>query len=167
MKKLIYLLVAALLCAGLGACAPQQEPSEPEPDNADGDYEQIDQLEVYDADGTLLNTVTDTELLQQFSRLCSEDITEEAYGKQAELQSTVADREVLYTIIAYQTPVALVNDGKLEKLIEMTVYADSAVIEEIFTPEATDIVPLLEKCLTFYMALSDADHDFLLSLAEN
>lgn len=167
MKKLIYLLVAALLCAGLGACAPQQEPPEPEPDNADGNYEQLSQLEVYAADGTLLNTVTDAELLQQFSRLCCKDITEEAYGKQAELQSTVADREVLYTIIAYQAPVALVNDGKLEKLIEMTVYADSAVIEEIFAPEATDIVPLLEKWLTFYMALSDADHDFLLSLAEN
>lgn len=137
------------------------------PEITDGDCQQLSQLEVYAADGTLLNTVTDADTLAQFSRLCGEEITEEAYGEQAELQSAVADKEVLYTFIAYKEPAAVINDGQPEKLIEMTVYADAAVIKEVFAPSAIDAAPLLEEYLTFYLNLPDADHAFLLSLAEN
>ncbi len=169
MKKLLYLLLAALLCAGLSACAPQQSDTlvENEPEIEGGDAEQLSQLEVYAADGTLLNTVTDAELLEQFSRLCYEDITEEVYGEQAELQSAAADQDVLYTIIAYKAPVALINDGQPEKLTETTVYADSNVIKELFAPDAVDAAPMMEEWLTLYMTLPDASRDFLLSLAEN
>lgn len=137
------------------------------PEIGDDDYQQLSQLEVYAADGTLLNTITDEDTLQQFGRLCGEEITEAAYGEQAELQSAVAGREVLYTFIAYKEPAALINDGQPEKLIETTVYADSAVIKEVFAPSAIDAAPMLEEYLTFYLTLPDADHAFLLSLAEN
>lgn len=158
-KPTAFLLASALLVMLLTGCGTV-------PDSTDEDLKQIAQIEVYADDGNLIATVTDQEVLQRFCALNGADILSGGVSEQSELEKETGTLTELYKIISYKEPVAVVNNGSLEKLMELTVYEDSNIIREQVAPEAVKAVSIPEQFLTFYMSVSDADKDFLISLAE-
>lgn len=158
-KTTAFLLAGALFVMLLTGCGAS-------PDNTEEDSQQLAQIEVYEGDGNLITTVTDQDALQRFGVLDGEDILYGGFSKQSELEKETGTLTELYRIIAYKEPAAAVNDGSLEKLTELTVYEDSNIIRQQIAQEAVKAVSVPERFLTFYMSVSDADRDFLISLAE-
>ena len=99
-------------------------------------------------------------ILSQFNSLSYTD------SEGDELASEAGNLTELYTIISYKTPVAVYNDGTLEKLMELTVYEDSNIIKEQIAPESIKGAYVPEEFLVFYSMVSDEDKEFILSLAE-
>lgn len=158
-KATAFLLSGALLFILLTGCGAA-------PDSPDEDLQPLAQIEVYAGDGNLIATVTDKDSLQRFSGLNGADILSGGVTEQAELKKETETLTEVYRIIAYKEPAAAVNDGSLERLTELTVYEDSNIVREQVAQEAVKAVSLPEQFLTFYMSVSDADKDFLISLAE-
>ena len=106
MKKTKYLLLAGILTViGLVGCGAGQGGDE-------GDLQRLAQIEIYASDGHLVNTILDEDILRQFNSLSYTD------SEGDELASEAGNLTELYTIISYKTPVAVYNDGTLEKLME-------------------------------------------------
>lgn len=157
-KPTAFLLAGALLVMLLTGCGAA-------PDNTDENLQQIAQIEVYAGNGNLIATVTDQDTLQRFGALNGEDILSGGVSEQSELEKETGTLTKLYKIISYKEPVAAINDGSLEKLTELTVFEDSDIVREQVAQEAVKAVSVPEQFLTFYMSVSDADKDFLISLA--
>lgn len=158
-KTTAFLLAGALFIILLTGCSAA-------PDNTDENLQQLAQIEVYADSGNLITTVTDQDALQRFGALNGEDILSGEVSEQSELEKETESLTELYKIIAYKEPVAAVNNGSLEKLIELTVYEDSNIVREQVAQEAVKAFSLPDQFLTFYMSVSDTDKDFLISLAE-
>lgn len=158
-KTTAFLLAGALFVMLLTGCGAA-------PDNSEEDSQQFAQIEIYAGDGNLIATVTDQDALQRFGAFDGEEILSGGFSGQSELEKETGTLTELYRIIAYKEPVAAVNDGSLEKLTELTVYEDSNIIRQQIAQEAVKAVSVPERFLTFYMSVSDADRDFLISLAE-
>lgn len=160
MKKLICFLLAGILSAiALAGCSMGGG-------NAGEDLQRLSQIEVYSSDGSLLNTVLDQDILNKFNSLNGTDVPSETDSEEDKLVNEIESLAVLYTIIPYKMPAAVHNDGTLEKLMEMTVYEDSNIIKEQIAPENIKGTYIPEEYLTFYVAVSDKDKKFILSLAE-
>ena len=159
MKKVIYFLLAGILSAvALTGCGAGR-------DNDDGNVQELAQIEIYADDGRLINTISDEDILRRFSSLSYTDIPVED-SEQDELASAVGDLTEVYTIIIYKAPVAVYNDGTLEKLMELTIYEESNIVKEQFAPESIKMFKIPEEFLTFYSTVSDEEKNFMLSLAE-
>lgn len=160
MIKTIYVLLAGILSAiALAGCGVGR-------DSTGEDLQQLAQIEIYSGNGDLINTVVDESVLRQFNSLNYTDIPSDTDSEQQGLENETEKLAVLYTIISYKEPVAVYNDGNLEKLMEMTVYEDSNIIKEQIALENIKEVYVPEECLTFYSTVSDEDKKFILSLAE-
>ncbi len=160
MKKTICLLLSftALFMILIGCSASQN--------NEDNNSQQLAQLEVYSSDGNLINTIVNKDTLEQFNKLNYTYIPSDLDSEQSELENKIDNLNKLYTIISYKEPVAIINNGSLEKLVEITIYEDSNIIKEQVAAENVKVAPISEKYLTFYMTISDEDKNFILSLPE-
>ncbi len=128
------------------------------------DLQRLQQAEIYSADGNLLRTITDEDILKQFNQIHWADLSSstQADGMGTEDKSL----SVQCTIILYKTPAALLHDESLEKYLELTVYEKSNIIKEQIAPENVKAIPVSEELLTFYVTVSDEEKELLLSLAE-
>lgn len=156
-KAKALLLTGALLAVLLSGCG-----AEPDSEN----MQQIAQLEVYTGEGELVTTITDKDAIQQFDALISADTLSDDLSQQSGLAKETETLTGVYKIISYKEPAAVVNDGTLEKLIELTVYEDSNIVREQIARDVVKAAAIPEEFLTFYMNVSDSDRDFLISLAE-
>ncbi len=161
MKKVIYFLLAGILSAmALTGCGAGQGGDK-------GNVQELAQLEIYAGDGQLVSTISDEEVLRQFNSFLSyTDIPADTDSEQDELASAVGNLIEEYTIVIYKAPVAVYNDGTLEKLMELTVYEDSNIVKEQIAPESIKAYSIPKEFLVFYGTVSDEDKDFILSLAE-
>lgn len=156
MKKTIHLLLFLFLfLLILSGCNEN---------NTENDFQQIAQIEIYSSEGNLINTITDEYILQQYSSLEYTDILSDS--EQNEKRNEINHIDVLCTIISYKAPVAVISNGSLEKLVELTIYEDSNIVKQQIAPENVKVAPISEEYLTFYMTISDEDKDFILSLLE-
>ncbi len=159
MKKVICFLLASILSAVvLSGCGARQ-------DDDDGNVQELAQIEIYTDDGSLVNAISDEDILRRFSSLSFSDISV-GDSEQDELASVVENLTEEYTIVIYKAPVAVFNDGTLEKLIELTIYEDSNIVKEQIAPDGIKMFRILEEFLVFYCTISDEEKDFMLSLAE-
>ena len=159
MKKVICFLLAGILSAmALAGCGTEQGDDK-------GNVQELAQIEIYADDGRLINTISDEDILRRFSSLSYTDIPVED-SEQDELASAVGNLTEVYTIVIYKAPVAVYNDGMLEKLMEMTIYEDSNIVKEQIAPESIKMYRISEEFLVFYSTVSDEEKDFMLSLAE-
>ena len=159
MKKVIYFLLAGILSAvALTGCGAGR-------DDDDGNVQELAQLEIYADGGRLINTISDEDILRRFSSLSYTDIPVED-SEQDELASAVGNLTEVYTIVIYKAPVAVFNNGALEKLMELTIYEDSNIVKEQIAPESIKMFKIPEEFLIFYRTVSDDEKDFMLSLAE-
>lgn len=157
MKKVIcFLLVSILSAVALTGCGRG---------NDEENAQELAQIEIYADDGRLINTITDEDILRRFSSLSYTDIPVED-SEQDELASAVENLTEVYTIVIYKEPVAVYNDGTLEKLMELTVYEDSNIVREQIASESIKMYRIPEEFLVFYSTISDEERDFMLSLAE-
>lgn len=160
MKKTIHILTLCLLFSlFLVGCNSKDDTTKKE-------VQQLAKIEIYSGSGDLISTVDDEETLNQFNNLDFVDISSDTDSGQAELKNNVDSLTVLYTIVSYKKPVALINDGTLEKLMEITVYENSNIIKEQVAPENIKVVAVAEEFLTFYTTLSEEDKEFILTLAK-
>lgn len=159
MKKVICFLLAGILSAvALTGCGAGR-------DDDEGNVQELAQIEIYADDGRLIDSILDEDILRRFGSLSYTDIPVED-SEQDELASAVGKLTEVYTIVIYKAPVAVYNDGTLEKLMELTIYEESNIVKEQFAPESIKMYKLPEKFLTFYSTVSDEEKDFMLSLAE-
>lgn len=159
MKKVICFLLAGILSAvALTGCGAGR-------DDDEGNVQELAQIEIYADDGRLINTISDEDILRRFSSLSYADIPVED-SEQDELASAVGNLTEVYTIVIYKAPVAVYNDGTLEKLMELTIYEDSNIVKEQIALESMKMYKIPEEFLTFYSTVSDEEKVFLLSLAE-
>ena len=159
MKRVICFLLASILSAvALIGCGAGR-------DDDDGNVQELAQIEIYADDGRLVNTISDEDILRRFSSLSYTDIPVED-SEQDELASAVGNLTEVYTIVIYKAPVAVYNDGTLEKLVELTIYEDSNIVKEQVAPESIKMYKIPKEFLVFYSTVSDEEKDFLLSLAE-
>lgn len=159
MKKVICFLLASILFAvALTGCGAGR-------DDDDGNVQELAQIEIYANDSRLINTISDEDILRRFGSLSCADIPVED-SEQDELASAVENLAEVYTIVIYKAPVAVYNDGTLEKLMELTIYEDSNIVKEQFVPESTKMYKISEEFLTFYSTVSEEEKDFMLSMAE-
>ncbi len=158
-KITLLLLLAAMSTMMFTGCNAAR-------DDAEHETQQLAQIEVYAGDGNLLSTVSDQDVLQQFSELHDTEILPDADSEQSELEEELEDCGVLYKIVSYKEPAAVINDGSLEKLAELTVYEGSNIVHERVAPENVKAAQISEEYLGFYMTISDEDKDFILSLAD-
>ena len=82
------------------------------------------------------------------------------------MASVVGNFTEVYTIVIYKAPVAVINNGALEKLMELTIYEDSDIVKEQIAPESIKMFKIPEEFLVFYSTVSDEEKDFMVSLAE-
>ena len=66
--------------------------------------------------------------------------------------------------MAYKSPVAVYNDGELEKLYTITVYKDTNIIKMEVSEETIKSFPVPSEYLTFYEDVTDEEMEFLMSL---
>lgn len=159
MKKVICFLLASILSAvALTGCGSGR-------DDDEGNVQELAQIDIYADDGSLVNTISDEDILRRFSSLSFSDISVED-SEQDELASVVGKLSEEYTIVIYKAPVAVYNDGTLEKLIELTIYEDSNIVKEQIAPDGIKMFRILEEFLVFYSTISDEEKDFMLSLLE-
>lgn len=159
MKKVIcFLLVSILSAVALTGCGARRN-------DDDGNVQELAQIEIYANDGRLINTISDKDILHRFSGLSYTDIPVED-SEQEELASAVGSLTEVYTIVIYKAPVAVYNNGTLEKLMELTIYEDSNIVKEQFASESIKMLMIPEKFLVFYSMVSDEEKDFMLSLTE-
>lgn len=161
MKKVIYFLLTSILSAmALTGCGAKQGDDK-------GNVQELAQLEIYAGDGQLINTISDEEVLRQFSSCLSyTDIPVDTDSAQDELANAVGNLTEVCTIVIYKAPVAVFNNGALEKLMELTVYEDSNIVKEQIVPESIKAYSIPKEFLVFYSTVSDEEKDFILSLAE-
>ena len=158
MKRVICFLLASILSAvALTGCGAGRDD--------DGNVQELAQIEIYADDVRLINTISDEDILRRFSSLSFSDISVEDSG-QDELASAVGDLTDVYTIVIYKAPVAVFNNGALEKLMELTIYEDSNIVKEQVAPDDIKMFRMLEEFLVFYSTISDEEKEFMLSLAE-
>lgn len=158
MKKVICFLLASILFAvALTGCSAGRDD--------DGNVQELAQIEIYADDGRLINTISDEDILRRFSSLSYTDIPVEG-SEQDELASVVGNFTEVYTIVIYKAPVAVINNGALEKLMELTIYEDSDIVKEQIAPESIKMFKIPEEFLVFYSTVSDEEKDFMVSLAE-
>ncbi|MBD5529191.1 MAG: hypothetical protein HDR02_12440 [Lachnospiraceae bacterium] len=159
MKKVICFLLAGILSAvALTGCGAGR-------DDDEGNVQELAQIEIYADDGRLIDTISDEDILRRFSSLSYTDIPVED-SEQDELASAVGNLTEVCTIVIYKAPVAVYNDGTLEKLMELTIYEDSNIVKEQFAPESIKMFKIPEEFLVFYSTVSDEEKNFMLSLAE-
>ena len=159
MKKVICFLLAGILSAvALTGCGAGR-------DDDEGNVQELAQIEIYADDGRLINTISDEDILRRFSSLSCADIPVED-SEQDELANAAGNLTEVYTMVIYKAPVAVYNDGTLEKLMELTIYEDSNIVKEQFAPESIKMYKIPEELLVFYSTVSDEEKDFILSLAE-
>lgn len=159
MKKVICCLLASILFAvALTGCGAGR-------DDEEGNVQELAQIEIYADDGGLINTISDEDILRRFSSLSYTDISVED-SEQDELASAVGNLTEVYTIAIYKAPVAVINNGALKKLMELTIYEDSNIVKEQIALESIKMFNIPEEFLVFYSTVSDEEKDFILSLAE-
>lgn len=159
MKKVICFLLAGILSVmALTGCGAGRV-------DDDGNVQELAQIEIYADDGRLINTISDEDILRRFSSLSYTDIPVED-SEQDELASAAGNLTEVYTIVTYKAPVAVFNNGALEKLMELTIYEDSNIVKEQYAPESIKVYNISEEFLVFYSTVSDEEKDFMLSLAE-
>ncbi len=159
MKKVICFLLAGILSAvALTGCGAGRDDNE-------GNVQELAQIEIYADDGRLIDTISDEDILRRFSSLSYTDIPVED-SEQDELASVVGNLTEVYTIVIYKAPVAVYNDGTLEKLMELTIYEGSNIVKEQIALESMKTYKLPKEFLTFYSTVSAEEKDFILSLAE-
>lgn len=159
MKKVICFLLASILSAvALTGCGSGR-------DDDEGNVQELAQIEIYADDGRLIDSISDEDILRRFGSLSYTDIPVED-SEQDELASVVENLTEVYTIVIYKAPVAVINNGALEKLMELTIYEDSNIVKEQIAPESIKMFKIPEEFLVFYSTVSDEEKDFMLSLAE-
>lgn len=159
MKKVICFLLAGILSAmALTGCGAGR-------DDDEGNVQELAQIEIYADDGRLINTISDEDILRKFGSLSCADIPVED-SEQDELANAAGNLTEVYTIAIYKAPVAVYNDGTLERLMELTIYEDSNIVKEQYVPESIKMYKIPEELLVFYSMVSDEEKDFILSLAE-
>lgn len=158
-KKLIIVIVLLSTIFLLGGCTSER--------NEAG--QQLARIEVYSAlDNTVVNTIEEEESLLEFNQKTTSDEQwdEEYMDRKEEFLKKLEDHKPLYSFISYKKPVAMNNDGTLEKLSEITVYKDSNIIKQEISPDAVKNVTVPSEYLTNYYESSDDTIDYLLSLTK-
>lgn len=129
------------------------------------DLQRLTQLEVYKSDGTLLSTITDTDILYQFNNTLN-DIELPEYVSENKETETMKALVPSYIIISYKTPASIITNGELEKSTELTLFDNSNIIKEYIAPENIKNMPISPEDLTYYPTASDEQIQFFLSLTE-
>jgi len=158
-KKLIIVIALLSLITVLGGCASGSTKA----------GQQLAQIEVYSvADNTLVNTIEDEESVLEFNQKTAfeEELDDDYMDQQEEIQKKLEEREPLYIFISYKKPVAMNNDGTLEKISEITVYKDSNIIKEQVSPDAVKNFAVPSEYLATFYESSEETMDFLVSLTK-
>ncbi len=158
-KKLIIVIALLSLITVLGGCASESTKA----------GQQLAQIEVYSvADNTLVNTIEDEESVLEFNQKTAfeEEWDDDYMDQQEEIQKKLEEREPLYIFISYKKPVAMNNDGTLEKISEITVYKDSNIIKEQVSPDSVKNFAVPSEYLTTFYESSEETMDFLVSLTK-
>ena len=155
----------ALLCSGCSSLPHASAGSAK-------DTQRYARLEVYTPDRTLVTVLEDPDILAQFNgsaTFADEDTGDEQYvSLQETYKEQVKDAVPQYLILSYKSPAALINDGELVLISEITVYEDSNIIKEQVSSDAVPalkILDLSEDLMTFYYEADDVQLSFLRSLA--
>ena len=154
---IIALLVVVILGISLVAYAGRKSKQ------ATQKGQQLSRIEVYDADGTLLNVTQDRTTLDQFSELDSmAGVTD---VEDAGMQDKLRGCEPLYTIKAYKMPAAAINDGKMEQVFTLTTFQNTNVIVTKVSKSAVKSFPVPSSYLTFYGEITDEEMQLIKSVA--
>ncbi|MFA9463556.1 MAG: hypothetical protein ACERKN_04625 [Velocimicrobium sp.] len=158
-RKLSIVIALLSLITVLGGCASESTKA----------GQQLARIEVYSVvDNTLVNTIEDEESLLEFNQKteCEEQWDDDYMDQQEEIQKKLEEREPLYIFMSYKKPVAMNNDGTLEKISEITVYKDSNIIKEEVSPDTVKNFTVPSEYLTDFYESSDETMDFLVSLTK-
>lgn len=124
MKKQIWILAFLIFITFCFSGCSQNDSS-----YSKEDLQRLTQLEVYKSDGTLLSTITDTDILYQFNNTLN-DIELPEYVSENKETETMKDLVPSYIIISYKTPASIITNGELEKSTELTLFDNSNIIKE-------------------------------------
>jgi len=158
-KKLSIVIVLLSIVAVLGGCTSERTQA----------GQQLARIEVYSVeDNVLVHTIEDEERLLEFNEktTCEEQWDDDYMDQQEEIQKKVEEHKPQYVFISYKKPVAMKNDGTLEKISEITVYQDSNIIKEQVSPDAVKNFTVPSEYLTYFFESSDETIDYLLSLTK-
>lgn len=156
--KTIMALTLLALC--LSGCSGGDRNGE----NGNGEaLQRLSQIEVYSPEGTLVNAIADEEILKQFSHWSG--AAAEGDDDNEQLEKTTGDHALLYTVAIFKNPAAIISDGALEKLEEISIYEGTNVIKWQVEPETIKAFAMPAEFLTFYSTASAEQMKFLLSLA--
>ncbi len=156
-KKLIIIIALLSLITVLDGCASKSTKA----------GQQLARIEVYSGvDNTLINTIEDKEGLLEFNQktACEEQWDDDYMDQQEKIQEKLEGHKPLYIFTSYKKPVAMNNDGTLEKISEITVYKDTNIIKTQVSPDAVKNFTVPSEYLTYYFDSSDETIDFLVSL---
>ncbi|MBU5439918.1 hypothetical protein KQI42_18050 [Tissierella sp. MSJ-40] len=160
-KKIVFTIILSLIIAILSACSSGTTDNNRE--HTSQELQRLCRIEIYSAeDDTLINTIEDSDMLSQFNGL--NNVASDFTDNEEEIKNALKDSTPLYRIVAYKSPVAVYNDGELEKLYTITVYKDTNIIKTEVSEETIKSFPVPSEYLTFYEDVTDEEMEFLMSL---
>lgn len=168
-KKLFMILLMLLQLFLLNGCSAENFTDGSKNVSED---ERLACVEIYSAnDKTSVTTIEDSESLSSFQEktLFTEEWdksvnADDMIEQQAILQKEVETNEPEYIFITYQKPVAIINDGTLEKELEITTYRNTNIVKVQISPGNVKNMPISSDYLTFYLEISDEVLEYLRSL---
>jgi hypothetical protein len=122
------------------------------------------QVEIYSAkEHKLIKTIEDKETLTTFNK---NTVVDDDNMNQEETRQEVEKYEPQYTFVSYRKPVALINNGDLEKVLEITTFKDTNMIMMQVSPDNIKNIAVPSEYLTFYIEVSKELITYLNSLVK-
>lgn len=168
-KKIIIILLMLLQFFILNGCSAENFADRSKNVSED---KRLACVEIYSAnDKTSVTTIQDRESLSSFQEntLFTEEWdksvnADDMIEQQPVLPKEVETNEPEYIFITYREPVAVINDGTLEKELEIVTYRNTNIIKVQISPDNVKNMPIPSDYLTFYLEISDEVIEYLRSL---
>lgn len=157
-KKLFATIFILLIFSIFSGCAAKNSKDNTK---SASKTQQLARVEVCSAnEQTLIDTIEDKDKLTVFNEntsfITQLDGMDDNYMKQqADIKKKLEKYEPEYVFISYKTPVAVINDGALEKVLKITTYKDTNIIKVQIAPSNVKNVPVSSEYLTFYFEASN------------
>lgn len=161
-NRIIFIMILSLIATVMCACSSNS--TDYNRNQESHDLQRLCRIEVYSSENdTLINTIEDIDMLDQFNEFDSE-VSYSMEDENQETENKLEDYTPLYRIVAYKSPVATYNNGELEKLSTTTIFKDSNIITMEISQDAIKSFSVPSEYLTFYEHITDEKMDFLISL---
>jgi hypothetical protein len=171
MKKYIIWLLTAFIAITLVGCSEVISFEASTDDNTTDNLQRLSCIKIYSATNqTLINTIEDKDILIKFiqnttfAEQWTNTGTDDSIDQQEKIRQKLEDYEPQYIITSYKTPAAIINDGNLEKISDITIYKDTNIIKMQISPDTIKAYRIPSEYLTDYFEITDEVRDFLISL---